>query len=79
MPIQVPIFSGTSGLIADVWRIWFRAAATAIGISAPVDAVYWTSTANSTLTAPRNLGLLTAGHLSITVALGVATPTRSAM
>ncbi len=78
MPIQVPIFSSPTGLIADVWRIWFRAAATAIGVSAPVDAQYWVSTADATLTAPRNLGLLTSGHLSITVALGVATPTSSA-
>ncbi len=78
MPIQVPIFSSPSGLIADVWRIWFRAAATAIGVSAPVEAAYLIATVNSTLTAPRNLGLLTTGHLSITVALGVATPTTSA-
>ncbi len=78
MPITVPIFDKVSGLIADIWRIWFRDAATAIGVSAPVDAPYLTATANSTLTAPRNLGLLTSGYLKIAVALGIATPSTSA-
>jgi hypothetical protein len=74
MPIQVPIFDTVSGLIAEIWRTWFRDAATAIGVSAPVDAPYLTATADPTLTAPRNLGLLTSGYLKVAVALGIATP-----
>jgi hypothetical protein len=74
MPIQVPIFDKVSGLIADIWRRWFAEAATAIGVSAPVDAQYLTATADPTLTAPRNLGLLTSGYLKVAVALAIATP-----
>ncbi len=78
MPITVPIFEKASGLIANIWRVWFRDAATAIGGSAPIDAAYLTATADATLTAPRNLGLLTSGYLKVAVALGIATPSTSA-
>ncbi len=78
IPIQIDVVDPQTHKIADIWRRWFNQAALAISVSAPVDAQYLVATANSTLTAPRNLGLLGAGHLSMTVALGVATPTSSA-
>lgn len=45
-----------------------------IGGGAPVDASYWVSTADATLTAEVDMGALTSGILRQTVAAGVATP-----
>jgi len=45
---------------------------------APADARYIVATANPSLTAEVNLGALTAGHISITVAAGVAAVSSSA-
>lgn len=61
------------------WRDWFLKAAAQIDVgAAPADAAYLITEANSYLSAAVNLGLLSSGHLSIVVALGVATVHSSA-
>lgn len=47
---------------------------TDVGGGAPVDAPYWVSTANATLTAEVDLGALPSGILQHTVTAGVSTP-----
>jgi len=78
-PIGVPLFDPATGSIAEVWRIYFRRMGATFGVLPPADAPYWVSTANATLTAEQNLGLLAAGYLKIAVALGIATPSTVAL
>lgn len=56
------------------WRNYFLSIQSIVGPIPPIDAQYWVSTANSTLTNERNIGALATGYLKITTAAGVATP-----
>jgi hypothetical protein len=73
-PIAVPFTDPTTGMIAEVWRIFLRNMQSSIVALAPVDAPYWVSTSAADLTAERNLGALATGYLKITVAAAIATP-----
>lgn len=74
-PANTPVFDPQTGKINTLWQNYFNALETAIPTNAaPADAQYWVSTANGTLTAERNIGLLSSGYLKATVALGIATP-----
>lgn len=78
-PFDVEFRDPKTNDIAEVWRRFLLNQQQAIADdTAPSDAQYLVATANTSLTNERNLGALTTGHLSITVAAGIATPTSSA-
>ena len=78
-PLAVPLVD-PSGQISPLWSRFFISAQAAIDPgSAPSDARYWTSTANSALSQETNLGLLSpSGYLKVAIALGIATPSTTA-
>ncbi len=67
------------GKVTPLWRRYHIDLDRALSLeSAPSNAQYLVATANTDLTAERNLGLLATGYLKITVALGIATPSSTA-
>ncbi len=67
------------GKVHRLWRRYYIDLDRALNLdAAPSNAQYLVATANTDLTAERNLGLLTSGYLKITVALGIATPSSTA-
>ncbi len=77
-PINTPI-QNKQGQMPQVWKDQFVDTQRTITLStAPADARYVVVTANPSLTQEENLGVLTAGHLSITVAGAVADVVSSA-
>lgn len=75
-PTETPLLDPRTGQISLIWQNYylnFQAYVASIA-AAPLDAQYWLSTANGTLTNERNIGLLATGYLKIVTALGIATP-----
>src|SRR5438128_3098369 len=71
-PVNTPL-TNKQGQLDALWSRWFIRATTAVSLDcAPADARYVVTTANSSLTQESNLGALTAGHVTLTVAGGVA-------
>ena len=71
-PLTTPL-AGRDGRINDLWSRWVvQTQQVVTTATAPADGPYLTTTANATLTNETNLGLLSAGHLKMTVAAGVA-------
>jgi hypothetical protein len=73
-PPLTPIVDTVTGSVTEIGRRFLRTLGDAVGVLAPVDANYWVSTSNPSLSAERNLGALATGYLKITVAIGIATP-----
>lgn len=72
-------FLGRDGKPTPRWRDWLLKATSQIDVgAAPADATFLVTRDNPYLTAAVNLGLLSSGHLSIVVALGIATVSSSA-
>jgi hypothetical protein len=69
-----PIIDTVTGSVTEIGRIWLRNLATNVSGFAPLDASYWTSRSTSILTGEVNLGALPSGYLTITTAIGMATP-----
>lgn len=63
-----------TGAFTEIGRILLRNLAAAVGALAPINAAYWVSQANPTLSAEQNLAALASGYLKIAVAIGIATP-----
>src|SRR5437899_1409000 len=71
-PVNTPL-TDKNGQLNALWsRFFIKAQQTVTSDVAPADARYLVATADPTLTAEVNLGALTAGHLKMTVAAGVA-------
>ena len=68
------LFDPTTGQLTEIGRILIRNLSQAVGVLAPVDAQYWTSTPAGALTNERNIGSLASGFLKVTTAIGIATP-----
>lgn len=72
-PFNVPFFD-RNGNINEPWQRYLLKLQTNLSTAiAPSDAPFVTTTANATLTAASNLGLLSSGYLKITTAIGIAT------
>lgn len=78
LPTGVQFTDPATGEISIAWQNYLLAISSITGTFAPTNAQYWVSTTDATLTNERNIGALSTGHLSITVAAGIATPTSSA-
>jgi hypothetical protein len=77
-PIRTPL-ANSDGTVTDLWnRFFIESQRTLVLDVAPANAAYLTTTANPSLTAESNLGSLSAGYLTITVASGVASPSTTA-
>lgn len=78
MSVPAPPFDklpiGDDGNFTPEWNRYLYLVQRATNALAPIDATYWTSSANSTLTNETNLGLLASGYLKIVTAAAVATP-----
>lgn len=73
-PPLTPIVDTVTGSVTEIGRRFLRTLGDAVGVLAPVDAKYWVSTSDASLTAERNLGALASGYLKIAVAIGIAVP-----
>jgi hypothetical protein len=75
-PSNVPMVDPRTGDISLQWRNYYLALQNFIAsiAAAPVNAKYWLSSVNGTLTDEVNLGALPTGYLKITSAVGTATP-----
>lgn len=73
-PSGVAFIDPITGGVSVQWQNYLLSLTTLSGGFAPLDAEYWVSTANSTLTNETNLGGLTSGYLKLTVAAAVGTP-----
>lgn len=73
-PVNTPM-ADQSGQVNPLWSRFFvdqnQTLATAF---APIDAAYWTSTTNATLSNEQNIGALATGILRITTGAGIAVP-----
>jgi hypothetical protein len=67
-------FQDPSGGLSEVWRIFMRRLAAAVGDLAPITAPYWVSTSDPTLSGERNMGAIPTGYMKLTSAIGIATP-----
>lgn len=76
-PFRVPFLDKAGYVEPNAWQTFLLRQSTAVADSAPNNARFVVTTANPSLTNQINLGALTAGFLSITVALGIATPSSS--
>src|SRR5438093_13362661 len=77
-PVNTPL-TDKDGQVDGLWSRFFVASQQTVTLDvAPADARYVVTTANPSLTAEVNLGALSAGHLSMTVAAGVAAVSSSA-
>jgi hypothetical protein len=77
-PIRTPL-AGADGTASALWsRYFIESQRTLVLDVAPANARYVVLTANPSLTAESNLGGLSAGYLTITVASGVASPSTTA-
>jgi hypothetical protein len=68
------LFDPTSGTLTEIGRHLIRNLGAAVGALAPLNARYWLSTSDPTLTNEQNLGALVSGYLKLTTAIGIATP-----
>jgi hypothetical protein len=76
-PLNVGLLR-SDGNVSELWsRFFLKTQTSLVSGTAPADARYWVGQSNGDLTNEFNLASLAAGHLSITVALGIATPTTS--
>lgn len=74
-PSNVPFIDIRTGGVSLEWSNYLLTLESAVGTGfAPLDAQYWVSTANSTLTNERNIGALSSGYVYSTQAAGIATP-----
>lgn len=73
-PSGVPVFDPTTGLMNEDWRRYWLSIENAQAISAPIDARYWVSTANTELSNEQDIGLLSSGYLKVSTVVGIATP-----
>lgn len=73
-PVGTPYLDPQTQQVSIPWQNYFLSLQNLGGGLAPIDATYWLSQANATLTNERNIGALSTGYLKITTALGIATP-----
>jgi hypothetical protein len=78
-PVNTPI-ADANGQLNSLWsRYYVSLGQTITTAFAPIDAAYWTSTTNPTLTNEQNLGALSpSGYLKVTVGAGIAVPSTTA-
>lgn len=74
-----PIIDAATGQLTEIGRTLIRTLAAQVGALAPIDARYWLSTSNPTLTNEQNIGALATGYLKSTQAIGIATPSTVAV
>jgi len=73
-PVNTPM-ADKSGQVNPLWsRFFVDQTQTITTAFAPIDAPYWTSTTNATLTNEQNIGALATGILRITTGAGIAVP-----
>lgn len=68
------LFDPTNGTLTEIGRRLIRNLGAAVGALAPLNARYWLSTSDPTLTNEQNLGAIVSGYLKLTTAIGIATP-----
>ncbi len=73
-PSGVAFIDPITGGVSVQWQNYLLSLSTIGGIFAPIDARYWVSTPDASLTNETNIGALATGYLKITTAAGVATP-----
>ncbi len=73
-PSGVTFIDPITGGVSVQWQNYLLQLSSIGGGFAPIDAEYWVSRSDSTLTNETNLGALTTGYLKVTVAAGTATP-----
>lgn len=73
-PTNTPYIDPLTGQVSLVWQNYLLALQAGQGLIPPIDARYWVSTANATLSNEQNIGALSTGYLKITTLLGAATP-----
>jgi hypothetical protein len=78
-PSGTPFIDPRTNTVHILWQNYLLELENSLDLDvAPKDAQYWVSTANSDLTAERNIGALSSGFLKITTAAGTATPSTTA-
>lgn len=73
-PPGTPFYDPKTGEVNEVWRRYLLSLENLAPVIPPIDAQYWVSRADTSLTNERNIGALSTGYVKITTAAGTATP-----
>ncbi len=73
-PTGTPVFDPKTGEVTETWRRYFLSLENLGPIIPPIDATYWLSRSDPSLTNERNIGALASGYLKIVTAASTATP-----